>query len=100
MINLNHMTVLEGFVLSLFIILIVFLILWLLSLILSLLKYLPSAAGTETAEKAKKGGATLQAAAAGDMDREEYMVAVLTAACVAKRTLQKDVRIISCKRIK
>lgn len=98
MINLNHMTVLEGFVLSLFIILIVFLILWLLSLILSLLKYLPSAAGTETAEKAKKDGVTAQAAAAGDTD--QYMVAVLTAACVAKRTLQKDVRIISCKRIK
>lgn len=95
MIDLNHMTVLEGFVLSLFIILIVFLILWLLSLILSLLKYLPSAAGTETAEKAQK-----DAVANGDTDQEEYMVAVLTAACVAKRTLQKDVRIISCKRIK
>ena len=91
--DMNNFTVWHGILVSLFIMLIVFLILYLLAVILGSLKYIVK--GPETTEKQEPTLPT----ATSYTDAEEKMVAMLTAACVAKQELKKDVQIVSCKRI-
>lgn len=101
------MNFLEGVGVSIGSMLIVFLILVLLAMVISLFRFLP--ADKEEARKKKvkpsagpaglKASGSSAASGAGN-DDEERMVAMLTAACLAKEAYKGHVRIVSCERVK
>ncbi|NLJ95065.1 MAG: ADP-ribose pyrophosphatase [Clostridiaceae bacterium] len=95
--NPENFSILDGIPISIFSMIIVFIVLILLAAILSLLKYLPSDQTKDKKNGAKQNNLTTLDTA---QDEEERLVAMLVASCVAKETIDKDVRIVSIERTK
>ena len=91
--NIENFQFSDGITMSIFAMLVVFLILILLQLIIYSFKFLPQDLGQ------KKSAAPSAAPAAVENDEEERMVAMLTAAALAKEEYQGNVKIKSIKRI-
>lgn len=91
--NLENFQFSDGVTMSIFAMLVVFLILILLQLIIYSFKFLPQDLGR------RKSVSTPEDSMAAEDDEEERMVAMLTAAALAKEDYSGNVRIKSIKRI-